>query len=296
MPWNPEPPQRQQPATPLRNPYRSMKAREIKDAMECAISAAEKAGDLMRRNRLSKKVVHAAVRYDIKLELDVRCQTLIEKTLAGGFPHVSFLGEEGSRGDLAAEFRWIVDPIDGTVNYAYAIPHACVSIALQRRVGDDAPHPDLNYETIVGVVYDPFTGEMWTARQGHPARLNGKPVRVSAHTRLADSLVTAGFARKRKNLDNMLPIISKLAYKVRKIRMMGSAALSLVYVAGGRFDAYLESGVNLWDIAAGGFILQCAGGDFFHEPLDPKNHVYRLLANNGHLRRQLQNLFDDAAC
>src|SRR6266542_1924960 len=102
-------------------------------ALGCAIAAAHAAGKLMRSNFRSVKKINQATQHDIKLELDVRCQTLIEKTLRRSFPSVAILGEEGTLGDIAAEFRWVVDPIDGTVNFTYGIPHAAVSIALQTR-------------------------------------------------------------------------------------------------------------------------------------------------------------------
>src|SRR5213075_713005 len=119
-------------------------------ALHCAVSAAKAAGELMRANLNSTKKINEATQHDIKLELDVRCQKLIEKTLRKSFPSFSILGEEGTLGDQDSEYRWVVDPIDGTVNFTYGIPHCCVSIALQERTGDAGQHPDLNYKTIVG--------------------------------------------------------------------------------------------------------------------------------------------------
>src|SRR5580704_8673421 len=141
-----------------------MKSSDQKRALACAVRAA---GSVMRRNLWSPKKVNSATAHDIKLELDVRCQKLIQKILHAGFPDVALLGEEGISGDPKAAARWVVDPIDGTVNFTYNIPHACVCIALQVRSGND-------YDTIVGVVYDPFCDELWTAIRGHPAKLNGK--------------------------------------------------------------------------------------------------------------------------
>ena len=108
--------------------------------------------------------------------------------------------------------------------------------------------------------------------------------------KLAESIVSIGFAKYAENLEIMLPMMSELAHRVRKVRIMGAAALDMVYVATGRFDAYVESGLRLWDIAAGGLILECAGGDFWHQPVPGKTHTYRVLANNGLLRKQLQAL------
>ena len=134
----------------------------------------------MRRHLHASKRVNSVTQHDIKLELDVRCQALIEKSLRRTFPYVAVLGEEGDSGQADAEYRWVVDPIDGTVNFAYGIPHACVSIALQQRAQTPgtAEFED-GYQTLVGVVYDPFCDELWTAIHGQAARLNGKIIRVS---------------------------------------------------------------------------------------------------------------------
>ena len=110
---------------------------------------------------------------------------------------------------------------------------------------------------------------------------------MSKRTRLDEAIVAIGFAKSPASLKTMLPKFNLLVHKVRKMRMPGAAALALVYVAAGRFDAYIEGGVRLWDIAAGGLILECAGGDFHHEPISA-DHTYRILANNGKLRKKLQ--------
>jgi myo-inositol-1(or 4)-monophosphatase len=141
----------------------------------------------------------------------------------------------------------------------------------------------------VGVVYDPFCDELWTAIHGHPAFLNGRIIRVSRRSRLDEAIITVGFAKYKSTLDQMLPVLNRLAPRVRKIRIMGSAALALTYVASGRMDGYIEPGIRLWDIAAGGLILECAGGDFRREPMAGE-HKFRVLANNGLLRRKLRTL------
>jgi len=267
------------------------RAINLKQAQATAVKAARAAGELMRRNLCSTKKVNSATQHDIKLELDVRCQKLIERKLRAAYPQLAILGEEGGLGDTQAEHRWVVDPIDGTVNFTYGIPHCCVSIALQVRsrmseVRRGEPHSDAAYETIVGVVYDPFCDELWTAVRGGNAYLNGKRIRVSNRNRLDEAIVTIGFAKGRATLTRMLPVLNRLAHRVRKVRIMGAAALALTYVASGRMDGYLEAGISLWDIAAGGLILECAGGDFWHRPI-PGEHKYELAANNGRLRRRL---------
>lgn len=249
-----------------------------------AQEAARAAGRLMKKNLHEKKRINDASQHDIKLELDVRCQNTIEAILDRGFPEAAVLGEEGVSGDPHAPYRWVVDPIDGTVNFTYGIPHACVSIAL------DARKPDGSYETVVGVVYDPFVDEMWTAIRGKPALLNGRPISVSSRSRMDETIISLGFAKYRKTLDRMLPTMTGLIHKVRKVRITGSAALSLVYVASGRFDAYLEYGLRWWDIAAGGLILECAGGDFAQRPIAGE-HTHQLLANNGKIRKALERYY-----
>jgi myo-inositol-1(or 4)-monophosphatase len=265
-------------------------------ALKVIESAAREAGELMRKNLRLAKRVNSSEQHDIKLELDVRCQKLIEKRLQAAFPEVAILGEEGIVGEPLSNDRFVVDPIDGTVNFTYGIPHACVSIALQHRSAERrvSKHPDAPFETRVGVVYDPFTDEIFSAIRGEQAKLNGKPIRASTRNRLDESIISIGFAKSAASLKKMLPQFNELVHQVRKIRIMGAAALAMVYVAAGRFDAYVEGGVRLWDIAAGGLILECAGGEFWNEPIGT-DHTYRIIANNGLLRKKLQRIADTAA-
>jgi myo-inositol-1(or 4)-monophosphatase len=260
----------------------------LRTAQTAAVLAARAVGKLMRAQLHANKRANSVSQHDIKLELDVRSQRLIQKTLRSAFPHVALLGEEGIVGDPQADNRWVVDPIDGTVNFAYTIPHACVSIALQRRA--TAPGPSVyedGYETTVGVVYDPFCDEMWTATLGSAARLNGKVVRVSKRAKLREAIVSIGFAKSKESLEATLPYFNELVHRVRKVRMMGAAALALTYVATGRFDGYIERGIRIWDIAAGGLIVECAGGEFWRKAVD-SNYTYRMITSNGLLRRTLK--------
>jgi myo-inositol-1(or 4)-monophosphatase len=254
-------------------------------AQHTAERAARAVGVLMRRHLHRAKRANLVTQHDIKLELDVQSQKLIEKMLRPAFPQAALLGEEGVAGDSNAEYRWVVDPIDGTVNFTYGIPHAAVSIALQRQAA--ASSYEDGFETVVGVVYDPFMDEMWTAIRGQKAFLNGQPTRVSRRGKLSEAIVSIGFAKSRASMDATLPYFNQLVYRIRKIRMMGAAALALTYVAGGRFDAYIERGISLWDIAAGGLVLECAGGEFWHRAIAGE-HKYRMIASNGLLRRALR--------
>lgn len=272
--------------TPRRNPS----SQTVRAALRSAVDAARAAGALMRSQLHVKKKVNEAVQHDIKLELDVRCQRLIERRLKRALPEAAFLGEEGCSGSNDAALRWVVDPIDGTVNFTYGIPHACVSIALQSKNVNTASagRRGFDYETIAGTVYDPFCDELWTAVKGGAARLNGRVIRVSRRLRLEESVIAMGFSKGDEAVRRMMPVFQSLLPRIRKMRMMGAAALDLAYVASGRLDAYLEGGVRLWDIAAGGLLVECAGGEFWRETAGP-NHAYRLVATNGKLRASIEN-------
>ena len=297
-----------------------MNKSELKRALDESVAAAREAGGLMRHNQWRTKKVNLVAPHDIKLELDIECQKLIERRLQGAFPQAAILGEEGTSGDWRAPYRWVIDPIDGTVNFTYGIPHACVSVALQgwcdaaqesapasgragsavRRASAMGPVQARGfpasefgaYRSLVGVVFDPFCDELWTAIRGQPARLNGRPIHVSDRRHLKETVITLGFAKHEPGLMKLVPRLEALVHRVRKIRIMGSAALDLVYVATGRFDAYLEAGVRLWDIAAGGLIIECAGGEFWSRPVSGE-HFYQVVATNGLLRKQLERLFPD---
>jgi len=198
-----------------------MESVPLNKALASAIDAAKAAGAIMRKNLNAEKKANEITAHDIKLELDVRCQKLIEKKLHAAFPQISLLGEEGDAGDESSDYRWVVDPIDGTVNFAHGIPHASVSIALQVQ----SPKSKVqSHETLVGVVYDPFQDELWTAIRGQPARLNGRVLRVSKRRHLNECIASIGFAKNKTNLERALPYFTWLARRVMKIRMMGSAA------------------------------------------------------------------------
>ena len=252
-----------------------MKSVSLKSALPLAVTAARAAGQVMHANWHKPKRVNSAEAHDIKLELDVQCQARIEKILGAAFPHIPVLGEEGDTGDVNAEYRWVIDPIDGTVNYFYGLPHAAVSIALEHK-----------QKSVVGVIYDPFTDELWTTMKGGPTQLNGEIVRVSNRSQLNDCLIAMGFSKSKDNLKKSLPHLVRLSQQVKKLRIMGSAALELAYVASGRLDAYMERTINLWDVAAGSLLVENAGGEFYTRPA-PDGKL-RMCADNGRLRKKLQ--------
>lgn len=257
---------------------------ECRRALAAAVRAARAAGQVMRRNLRAPKKINAQTLHDIKLELDVRCQELIERSLRREFGRIPLLGEEGESGATNAAVRWVVDPIDGTVNFAHGIPHACVSVALEERVSAETAVGA--YQTTVGVVYDPFTEELWTAIRGGPARLNGQIIRVSQRTDLGQAMIAVGFSKSPVNLRHSLPLFCRLSRRARKVRSMGSGALALVYVATGRFDGYVERRISRWDIAAGGLIVECAGGEFRTRAIRGY-HRFSMVASNGVIGKQL---------
>jgi myo-inositol-1(or 4)-monophosphatase len=248
-------------------------------AQRAAIKAARAAGKIMRDNWNVPKRVKMSHAHDIKLELDVRCQEVIENILRRTFPKIPLLGEEGNSGDINAEYRWVVDPIDGTVNYFFGMPHAAVSIALQ------ATAPGSPFSQL-GVIYDPFTDELWTVFHNGKTLLNGRPVRASKRAIVSEAIIAMGFSKSRENLEKSLPHLNRLARRAKKIRIMGSAALELAYVASGRLDAYIERTINIWDIAAGGLMVQRSGGEMYLKYL-PDGRL-RMCADNGLLRKKLK--------
>ena len=238
--------------------------------LDTALAAARAAGELLRTHFGKPLDVNEFAAHDIKLDLDVRAQTLITEILLGAFPDHAIFGEEGIAGNQASDWQWIVDPIDGTVNYFYAIPHFCISIALRR--GD---------EIQVGVIYDPMRDEMWSVERGGAATLNGAPIAVSQRTQLSDAVLSVGFSKTKTTIAAGLPLLEKYVQRARKCRLMGSAALDLAYVACGRLDAYIEQSVSLWDVAAGMILVECAGGQFQMTPREDTPEKISVVASNG---------------
>ncbi len=245
----------------------------MKDLLDTAIHAAKSAGQLIRQNFGTELNVNEMKQYDIKLELDVKAQELITKEILTRYPDHAILGEEGDTGG-AGEIEWIVDPIDGTVNYFFGIPHYCVSIAARRRTSEDI---------ILGVIYDPSQDELWTVAEGIAPTLNGKPISCSQRAEMSESVVTIGFSKSKESLDAGFERYKRISYNVRKTRMLGSAALAMAYIATGRLDAYVEEQISLWDIAAGLMLIEKAGGKVRLEPGKAKPGTLFICASNGKL-------------
>jgi myo-inositol-1(or 4)-monophosphatase len=249
--------------------------------LDAALDAARAAGALIRDHFGRPLTVNSEEAHDIKLELDVRSQALITDLLLERFPEHAILGEEGSAENTATEFEWVIDPIDGTVNYYYSIPHFCISIALRKKG-----------EIIVGAIYDPMRDELWHAESGGKAFLNNKPIEVSQSIDISQSVVSVGMAKTTAEIEVGLSIFQDLLIRARKCRMMGSAALDLAYVATGRFDAYIERSVNWWDIAAGVLLVNCAGGRLDIAPSAVQSGKLSVIAWNGKIdRNQLTSIY-----
>lgn len=238
--------------------------------LDLAIRAAHQAGQLLRSHFGREAVVDEATHHDIKLALDKESQEQITKILLAACPGDAIYGEEGLAGNQDSERQWIVDPIDGTVNYYYGIPHFCVSIAL--RIGNTLE---------VGVIHDPMVGETWAAtREGVPT-LNGRPIKVSDRTALEESILFVGCGKDAEAMTTGMERFQRASHRARKMRMMGSAALGMAYIASGRLDGYIESRISLWDIAAGQLILERAGGVADLSPVPGLPDVWSIVASNG---------------
>ena len=189
--------------------------------------------------------------FDVVTEADKASERLIIDGIHSAFPGHSVLAEESGRdGTDDAEWLWIIDPLDGTTNFNQGLPVFSVSIALQH-----------NGVTVVGVVYAPYLGEMFTALKGNGAYLNGKPIHVRRNSDIGSMVVATGMPYDRdRHPDNNLDNISRVCLRVRGTRRMGSAAIDLAYTAAGYYDAYWELNLNIWDVAAGILLVQEAGG------------------------------------
>lgn len=238
--------------------------------LSLAIEAATAAGTFLRSHFGSEATVDEAFHHDIKLALDRESQELISGILLGARPEDALYGEEGVAGNLGAERQWIVDPIDGTVNFFYGIPHFCVSIAL--RVGG---------EIVLGVIHDPMVNEMWTVEKGGPVLLNGKAVSASKRSDLSECVLFVGCGKDEEALRTGLDRFAKASTRARKMRMMGSAALGMAYISCGRLDSYIESRISLWDIAAGQLMVEAAGGKVELTAIPGKPDAWSIVATNG---------------
>lgn len=243
--------------------------RNMSEFLITAVDAALMAGKLLRENFGKQLEVDAMQAHDIKLELDRRTQKLIEDHILARHPEHAILGEEGTRGGTG-DCEWIIDPLDGTVNYFYGIPHFATTIAIRR-----------NNLLLAGVVHDPMRDETWTVDAGGPALLNGREIKVSTRTELQDCIVSMGVSKTVDTINSTLPAFNHAIRRVKKMRMLGSAALDIAYVATGRLDAYIEGTISLWDIAAGLLLVPAAGGVVDLQPHADHPGKFRITATSG---------------
>jgi myo-inositol-1(or 4)-monophosphatase len=195
---------------------------------------------------------------DLVSEVDEATQALIRSRLEAARPGDGFLGEEGGDDAGSSGLRWVVDPLDGTVNFLFGIPQWCVSIAVEDEGG-----------TLVGVVFDAMRDELWTATRDGPATLNGEPIQGSERADLATAMVATGFGYEPGVRRVQADVVARLLPVVRDVRRLGSAALDLAWAAAGRYDAYFERGLNPWDLAAGELICARAGLAVHQLPATP---------------------------
>jgi myo-inositol-1(or 4)-monophosphatase len=254
--------------------------------LETASSIAREAGGLLsvffeRRVSFEHKSEH-----DLVTAADRASEALIVERLRSHYPAHSIVAEEGGGHESPSEYRWFVDPLDGTTNFAHGFPMFNVSIGLERKG-----------EMVAGAVYHPIHDEMFTAELGGGAYLNGKRIHVSQTAALADSLVATGFPNRWRENNFNVHFFHQMAMMTHGVRRPGAAALDLAYVAAGRLDAFWEFGLHSWDMAAGILLVTEAGGtvsDMDGAPLGPLSSVGpHILADNGRVHPEILSLFGE---
>jgi myo-inositol-1(or 4)-monophosphatase len=247
------------------------------------LAAADKSAGILRRHlgRISEVNKKGAI--DLVTEADIDSEKSIIETIRGKFPEHEILAEESGLNKGSADYQWIIDPLDGTTNFAHQLGLFSVSIAFSVR-GD----------IVLGIVLNPVTGELFTAVKGKGAELNGRSIQVSGSKTVSESLLVTGFPYDLKSLIGpLLARFSNCLKAAQGIRRLGSAALDLCFVACGRFDGFWEQKLNPWDTAAGMLIAREAGAvvtDFFNNPftIDKKE----ILATNGRIHDEMLSLLE----
>ena len=212
-------------------------------------SIAREAGTLLMEHFHQHVKIEYKGDVDLVTVADRQSEALILRRIQAQFPTHDVMGEEGTRIDTGSDFKWYVDPLDGTTNFAHGYPVFCVSLAVEARG-----------ERLAGVVYDPTRQEMFSAQKGSGARLNGTAMGVSSTPRLAESLVATGFPSHKRHKNPNIYFYHQITLRSHGVRRAGSAALDLCNVASGRFDGFWEFNLNPWDTAAGVLIVEEAGG------------------------------------
>jgi len=253
---------------------------ETTPILELAERLAREAGRIQREHYEGEFEIHTkSAVIDLVTDVDRACERLIVEAIQTERPGDAILAEEGGGTDISdAEWRWVIDPLDGTTNYAHGYPRFCVSIGIEHRG-----------VATVGVVYDPLLDELFSAVRGRGATLNGRPLRVSSETRFNRAMLATGFAYDvHRSADDNLNHFAAFAKTAQAIRRDGSAALNLCYIAAGRFDGFWELKLQPWDVAAGILIVEEAGGrtsDFSgHQSCASGREV---VASNAHLHEAM---------
>jgi myo-inositol-1(or 4)-monophosphatase len=256
-----------------------MKETDLNNLLECAVCAVKAAGTHALANYSRRHEIAKASDDDIKLLLDIECQDKIFKIIQSAFPSHDILGEEGCLDATGNGFRWIVDPLDGTVNFSHGLPIWCSSVAVQ-----------LNGKTLAGAVYAPALNQCYTATNEAKSLCNGDPIHTSLVQNPEGAMVLTGFPKQMKYDKSAKMLFDDLLAHTQRTRIYGAAALDTCFVAAGSADAYIESGLYIWDIAAGMLIVKQAGGDAGIIKNMPNDRLTFLAANKT-LFTQLKNFY-----
>lgn len=246
--------------------------------LELAVDVATSAGKLLREGIDNIAWVKHKGEINLVTEMDIKSEELIKENILRAYPDHQILAEESDIPKKDATFRWIIDPLDGTMNYAHGYPIFCVSVALE-----------IDGVVEIGAVYDPMRDELFTGKRRGGALINGKPIAVSQTDELNDALLATGFSydirtSEANNIDNWNAMI----VRVQAVRRAGSAALDLCYTAAGRFDGFWELKLNPWDVAAGALIVREAGGKVTRMGGEPFSiYSEETLASNGKIHCQM---------
>jgi myo-inositol-1(or 4)-monophosphatase len=257
----------------------------MKDVLSFAVTIAREAGSLLKDAFATPHRITYKGDINIVTEADLMAENHLRERIRARFPDHDLMAEESADAGTGAEYRWVVDPLDGTTNYAHGYPVFCVSVALEHRG-----------QIVLGAVYNPMLDECFSSLRGGGAFLNGRSLSVSRTDALTRSLLATGFPYDiRESLDNNLDHFKTLALKAQAIRRAGSAALDLAYVAAGRFDGFWELKLAPWDTAAGWLLVEEAGGRVTNLDGGPY-HLYapHILASNGTIHPALLDLLRQA--
>ncbi len=268
---------------------RVVRGLEITDA---ASTIAREAGALLREYRQRGFATEYKGDVDLVTEADRASEKLIVERLREVFPAHGVYGEEGTRSNIDREYRWYIDPLDGTTNFAHGFPVFCVSMGLERRAPSLAH--DADGEIVAGVIYDPLRDELFTAEKGKGAYLNGGAIHVSRVAELAEALLATGFPSRKRHENPNIHFYQEITLRSHGVRRAGAAALDLAYTACGRLDGFWEFNLNPWDTAAGALLVMEAGGSISTFDGGPfRLDSNEVLATNGLLREELLKLFED---